>query len=200
MDRPIFGEARSRLKTWLTAGAGTVAAIMVAGLLGAFGSLQKPPAVFPAGRPIETGQWLATPLRAYIVADRIYGVPMKPGQKALVLEAELGNRTARSSKDYFTLFIPVPPPGDPADKPLIALTRDSTLSPELHPGLPERMAFVWPLPAGAAPPKTLMLIVNTQVYKARDNLYGTPGWYNEHELGRVELPVGDGPSTPDKGS
>ena len=53
----MFGAIRGRLKVWLSMGMGTVAAVLVAGLLGAFGALPKPPSpVLRAGSPIETGQ------------------------------------------------------------------------------------------------------------------------------------------------
>ena len=57
------------------------------------------------------------------------------------------------------------------------------------PGMTERMAYVWVLPKTARLPEKISVIVNTQIYKQRDNLYGTPGWFNEHELGRLTVPV-----------
>ena len=58
----MFDAIRNKLKVWFTVGVGTVAAVLVAGLLGAFGALPKPPVpVLPAGSPIETGQWLVAP-------------------------------------------------------------------------------------------------------------------------------------------
>ena len=186
----MFGAIRGRLKVWLSVGMGTVAAVLVAGLLGAFGALPKPPSpVLRAGSPIETGQWLVTPLRAFIASERIHDLPVKPDQQALVLEADMTNRTAESSRDYFSLFQLATPLGGDLDTPFVVLTRDSKLSPELQPGMSERMAYVWVLPKSARLPENISIIVNTQIYKQRDNLYGTPGWFNEHELGRVTVPV-----------
>jgi hypothetical protein len=63
------------------------------------------------------------------------------------------------------------------------------MSPELQPGLPERMAYIWTLPKDRAVPNPISFVVNTQIYKARDNLYGTPGWFNRHAAGTISLPL-----------
>lgn len=186
----MFGTIRGRLRVWLPVGMGTIAAVLVAGLLGAFSALPKPPSpVFQAGRPIETGQWIVLPRRAFVSSGRIHDLPVKPDQQALVLEADMTNRTAESSKDYFSLFQLATPLGGEIDRPFIVLARDSKLSPELQPGMTERMAYVWMLPKSAKLPADISVAVSTQIYKQRDNLYGTPGWFNEHELGRVRVPV-----------
>ena len=188
--------ARSKLKAWAAAGIGTAAAIAVAGVLGAFGARHaQVPVLAPAG-PIETGQWLLQPVKAYVSGEKyIYGTLHKPGTKALVFEVDLTNRTAKSTKDYFDLLQPTRPPLDPATKPYIVLTRDETLSPELHPGMPERMAYIWDLPEGGAAPASLDLKVMSKIYKQRDNLYGLPGWFNPAPVGTLTIPV-----APDAGS
>ncbi|MFE0016627.1 hypothetical protein ACFWXH_17385 [Mesorhizobium sp. NPDC059054] len=190
----MFGSARSKLKAWIVGGIGTIAALAVGGALGAFDAIQKPAVVLEPGQPVETGPWVVRPLRAYTVDKGVYGLPLKAGEKALVFEAEMTNRTAISSKDYFTTFRST---GGTDEKPFVVLVRDSTMSPALQPGLSERMAYVWGLPAGATPPDRFVLAVNGEIYKQRDNLYGAPGWYNEHVIGTVAMAVGIGPDTPD---
>ncbi|TIX20314.1 hypothetical protein [Mesorhizobium sp.] len=191
----MFKTARSRLQTWITAGAGTIAALFVAGLMGAFGALPAhAPPQLPPGAAIEAGRWRVQPVRAYVSRAKVYGVPLKPGQKALVLEVDLTNRTAQSDKAYFNVFKPdgltLPDP-----MPMVALARDSTLTPELHPGMTERMAYVWPLAGDAAVPANLSFGVTAEIFKPRDNLYGTPGWFNPYRLGTVTLPVADLPES-----
>ena len=194
----MFATARSRIKAWVAAGAGSAVAVAVAGLMGAFGTLHEPPpALALVGKPIAAGQWLATPRRAYLSSDGAYGLPLKPGDKALVVEMELENRTRQSSKDYFDLLRPLTPIGERDSKPFVVLTRDETMSPELHPGLPERMAYVWTMPGDAVPPAEIALAVTAKVYKAQDNLNGTPGWFRPHDLGTLALPVGADATTPD---
>jgi hypothetical protein len=187
----MFGGVRGRVRAWLTAGAGTIAAILIAGLFGAFGALPNPPVPeFPTDSPIEAGQWTILPVRAYVSEQRVYELPLNQDQKALVVEVDMTNRTAESTKDYFTVFELAAPLRDQAEKPFIALARDSKMSPELHPAMTERMAYVWPVPKTAALPNRLSLVINARIYKPRDNLYGTPGWFNQHEAGRITLPVG----------
>lgn len=194
----MLESARSRLKAWTVAGVGTAAAIAVAGVLGAFGARHEPlPALAPVGR-IETGEWLLRPLKAYVTAEKYaYGALLKPGGKALVLELEMTNRTAKSTKDYFDVLQASRTAVDPATKPLIVLTRDSTMSPELHPGMPERMAYIWQLPDGAAAPASFDLTVISKTYKPRDNLYGLPGWFNPTPIGTMTISVGAGPDSTD---
>ncbi|MBZ9906059.1 hypothetical protein LB557_08620 [Mesorhizobium sp. BR115XR7A] len=190
----MFKTARSKVQTWITAGAGTIAALFVAGLMGAFGALPAHgPPQLPPDAVIEAGRWRLQPVRAYVGHARVHGVPLKPGQKALVLEVDMTNRTAQSDKGYFNVFAP---DGvilsDPV--PMIVLTRDPTMTPELHPGMTERMAYVWPLAGDAAVPASLAFGVTAEIFKPRDNLYGTPGWYNPYRLGTVTLPVADLPT------
>ncbi|TPK11530.1 hypothetical protein [Mesorhizobium sp. B2-5-7] len=190
----MFKTARSKVQTWITAGAGTIAALFVAGLMGAFGALPAhDPPQLPPDAVIEAGRWRLQPVRAYVGHARVHGVPLKPGQKALVLEVDMTNRTAQSDKGYFNVFAP---DGvilsDPV--PMIVLTRDPTMTPELHPGMTERMAYVWPLAGDAAVPASLAFGVTAEIFKPRDNLYGTPGWYNPYRLGTVTLPVADLPT------
>ncbi|MBZ9684352.1 hypothetical protein LB524_14005 [Mesorhizobium sp. ESP6-5] len=190
----MFKTARSKVQTWITAGAGTIAALFVAGLMGAFGALPAhDPPQLPPDAVIEAGRWRLQPVRAYVGHARVHGVPLKPGQKALVLEVDMTNHTAQSDKGYFNVFAP---DGvilsDPV--PMIVLTRDPTMTPELHPGMTERMAYVWPLAGDAAVPASLAFGVTAEIFKPRDNLYGTPGWYNPYRLGTVTLPVADLPA------
>ena len=191
----MFKTARSKFQTWITAGAGTIAALLVAGLMGAFGALPAhAPPQLPSDAAIDAGRWRVQPVRAYVSRAKIYGVALKPGQKALVLEADLTNRTAQSDKAYFNVFKPdgidLPDP-----MPMIALARDQTLTPELHPGMTERMAYVWPLAGDAIVPATLSFGITAEIFKPRDNLYGTPGWFNPYRLGTVTMPVADLPES-----
>ena len=90
----MFGNIRGKVKTWLTAGAGTIAAVLIAGLLGAFGALPEPPVQeFPKGIAIEAGQWEIMPVRAYGGHERVYDLPLKEGMRPLLQEI-----TSRSSK------------------------------------------------------------------------------------------------------
>ncbi len=191
----MFGSIRGRAKTWRTAGAGTFTAVLVAGLLGAFGAFPKPPTPeFTAGGPIETGQWRVVPLKTYVGGREVYPL-LKDGQQALVLEAEMTNRTRESSGDYFTLFQPDIALGDDARRPSVILLQDRRMLSGLNPGMTERVAFVWTLQSGASLPTRLRFTVNTKTYKPVDNLKGMPGWFYERPLGDVTLPIEAGASS-----
>lgn len=194
----MLESARTRLKAWALAGIGTAAAIAVAGILGAFEARHHAVPVLAPSGSIDTGEWQLRPLKAYVSSEKyVYGTLLKPGGKALVLEVEMTNRTAKSTKDYFDLLQVGQSTVDRATKPFITLTRDSTMSPELHPGLPERMAYIWQLPDAAAPPSSFDLTVIRKTYKPRDNLYGLPGWFNPTPAGTMTIPLGAGPDAPD---
>lgn len=185
----MFSGIRGRTKTWLTAGAGTISAVSIAGLLGAFGALPNPPLPeSPAGIPVETGQWRAVPLKAYVAGKDIYP-PLKDGQKALVLEVEMTNRTHESSDDCLSVFRPHIPLERDEIAPTLILMRDPQRLDRLHPGMTERIAYLWTLPAAKPVPDQLKFTVTTKTYKPMDNLKGKPGWFNEQPLVEVTLPV-----------
>jgi len=186
--RPAFG----KVKTRLLAGIGSILAACSAAVYGLYVKVSPPPplARYEAGSPIEAGQWQVVPRRAWVSRDKVYGVSPGPGQQMLVVEVDLGNRTRASSSDYADVLRPHAVPGLAPGAPTVAQTRDPRLSPLLHPGLAERVAYIWVMADSAAPPATLTADVVAKTYKPRDNLYGVPGWYNPAVVGRLALPLG----------
>jgi hypothetical protein len=181
----VLQSLKSRIAAAL-AGIGTLVAAASVALYGAYGKISRgDEPVFAAGTAIQTGQWRVVPQRAWTASGKAYGVPVKPGATALVLEAELTNRTAESSADYLGVFRW----NAAAGKPYVVGLRDSLQMPYLQPGLPERVAFIWTLPPSAAAPAQAAFAVASKTYKPIDNLYGAPGWFNPAVVGRVELPV-----------
>jgi hypothetical protein len=181
---------RSQAIAWLTAGIGSFAALAVAFALGAFEAMpQQQDPQFTPNETVDAGQWRIKPLGARVTSEKAFGVTPKEGQKAIVFEAEMTNLTARSSKDYYGVFHFPSAIDAQAEKPMIYLARDMALLPDLHPGMTEKMAYVWLVPANAAPTGAVEFLVTAKVYKPRDNLTGSPGWYNEHTAGTVRFPV-----------
>ncbi|MBO9356249.1 hypothetical protein GG851_19850 [Bordetella petrii] len=195
--RTAFG----KIKTRLAAGVGSTVAVGAAAVYSVFGA-GSPPSVtqYEAGSAIEAGRWLVTPQRAWISHERVYGVPIKPGQQALVLEADLSNRTRISSAVYSDLLRLQPVPGAKPDEPIVAQVRDPQIGPLLHPGMPERVVYVWTMPGSAPPPAALTVDVVAETYKPIDNLYGTPGWFNPAVIGQVTLPLGQPPAGAEQAS
>ena len=174
---------------WLTTGIGGFLAAAVA-LVMTIASYRtdKPLPHFPAGAPIDAGPWRVVPLSVRIDTTTPDGRKVRDGQKALVVEMELTNRTAASSNSFARLLTLDPSVGAD-DRPSYMLLRDHDLLWELHPDMTERVAAVWTLPQDAAVPPVLTFAVHTSDYKRRDNLWGSSGWYNPHVLGTVDIPV-----------
>src|SRR5690606_12884197 len=94
----MFASMRSRVRAWITIGAGTVAAILAANLLGAFGALPAPAVpASAAGRAIATVPWRIIPSRAFGTDPPAYNAPAFDWQKILVLKVELTSRTGAST-------------------------------------------------------------------------------------------------------
>lgn len=180
---------------WLTTGiGGFLAAGLVLGMTIASYRTDKPLPVFTAGAPIEAGEWRVVPLSARIDSATPDGRKLRDGQKALVVEVELTNRTAESSNSFYRLLTPDLPVGK--GQPDVFLLRDRERAAELHPDMTERLAIIWTLPQDAAVPPGLKLAVHATDYKRRDSLRGQNGWgYNPHVAGIIDMPVqGGGPA------
>jgi len=181
---------RSKAVAWLTAGIGSFAALAVAVMLGAFEVMprQQNPQFIP-DETVDAGQWRIKPLGARVTSEKAFGMTPKEGQKAIVFEAEMTNLTARSSKDYYGVFHFPSAIDVQAEEPMVYLERDMVFLPDLHPGMTEKMVYVWLVPANAVPTDAVEFLVTAKAYKPRDNLTGSPGWYNEHTAGTVRFPV-----------
>lgn len=179
---------------WLTTGLGGLLAAGVA-LVMTIASYRtdQPVPQLPLGAPIEAGEWRVVPLSARIDGTTPDGRKVRDGEKAVVVEVELTNRTAESSNSFYRLLTLEPPVGE--DQPDVFLLRDRARAAELHPDMAERLAMVWTLPQDAAVPPVLKLTVHGRVYKRRDNLRGESGWRSPHVVGIVDVPVqGTGPA------
>ncbi|WP_454857335.1 hypothetical protein [Rhizobium binxianense] len=181
---------RRRLTIWIIGGLGSGLAALVVGAMAILNTHPKGIPDLDPGRPFETGQWHVVPLAAYATSEEVHHYPLND-RSALVLEAQVTNRTGETSSDYQTLFQP-DFPLDPRDmRPTVVLIRDFTgmTVSGLHPGLSERVAFVWMLPQGAQTPPSIRVVVNTKHYKAMDNLKGLPGWFNQEPLGKLTMAI-----------
>jgi len=185
--RVAFGKLRARL----AAGIGSTIAVCAATVYGILGAAPLPAVTgYTAGSRIEAGQWLVIPRRAWVSEEKkVLGVRLQEGERALVVEADLSNRTQASTRDYAKLLKLQSVGGVSVPDPEVALVREARPQPLLHPGLAERVAFVWKLPASAVLPTSLEADVVAKTYKPVDNLYGTPGWFNPRVVGRITMAV-----------
>jgi hypothetical protein len=187
-----LSRVRQRLAFRLTLGLGGLAAILVSTGLHIFEARSKNavPAL-AAATPIEAGQWLVALSEASIGATMPDGRPAPQGQRAITVETEMTNRTSATSSDFYSL-LRLERPAFRAAKPMLYLDRDKALLAQLHPGLTEKVAVVWTVPADQPPPGVVTIAVEAKTFKPRDNLYAAPGWFNEHAVGTVDLPVRPG--------
>jgi hypothetical protein len=185
-----FVTFRSKAAAWLTAGLGSFAALALAFAMGAFEAAEKPqlPRI-TAGQSMEAGKWRIKPLKIWATSQKIYGVRPKEGQKAVVLEVELMNRTIESDSNYFSTFQWPAEIAGKVERPMIYLTRDETLAPGLQPGMPEKMAYVWLMPDDVATGNEVELAIEAWGFKYRNNLTGTPGWWSKNIVGSLRLPL-----------
>jgi len=185
-----FVTFRSKAAAWLIAGLGSFAALGVAFALGAFEAAgkQELPQI-SAGQSMEAGKWLIKPLKAWVTDQKIYGTTPKEGQKILVFEVELMNRTIQSDSGYSNTFQLPPEVGAKAETPMVYLARDESSLPDLQPGMMEKVVYLWRMPAEAVPKDNVEFAIEAWRFKLRNNLTGTPGWWNKDIAGSVKLPL-----------
>ena len=185
--RPALG----KLKTRVAAGVGSAVAVCSATVYTIMGAgAVSPVTQYQTGETIEAGRWQVVPHRAWAShQQRVYGVRVEPGQQALVVEVDLNNRSASSTREYVDTLRPQWPADVKPKAAEVALVRDPKLLTLLHPGMPERMAYVWVLPDSVKLPEKMPVDVIAETYKRVDNLYGTPGWFNPKVIGRFTLPI-----------
>ncbi len=183
----------SKALAWITAGIGGFAAIAVAVALGV--SEARSPNEIPKlspGQSLDAGRWQIKPLKVWATDQKIYGLTPKPDQKALVFEVELMNLTAQSDRSYYSAFHLPSEIETTAEKPMVYLARDQALMPSLQPGLPEKLVYVWLVPAAVVPKDEVSVSIEAEKFKPQDNLYGMPGWYNKYNAATVSLPLAGG--------
>jgi hypothetical protein len=153
----------------------------------------KPPPSLEIGKAVDTGQWRIVVHGASLSATRPDGRPAPKGQASLALDVELTNRTRESSSDIASALRVALPAITPKTLPLLLLARDRSIVGALHPGMTERVFVCWDVPSGTPMPERLPVTIISKVYKARDNLVGSAGWFDPKPLVEVRLRV----ATPD---
>jgi hypothetical protein len=146
------------------------------------------PSLLP-GAAIDAGQWRVRPLRAWLSSEHPLRRPAVPGASYLLVEVELTNLMQRSSRDFaFVLHIDQPELKQ-LGEPSFVLVRDMELPDRLHPNMPEALLLAWPWPAGREAPGALRVAIHAKIFKAVDNLVGSPGWFNARAIATATLPL-----------
>ena len=182
---------RRRLLAVLAAGIGGVAASAASFAMAVYEAAHPEPLrVAEVGEPVDTGRWIITLHAARIDTEPPTGVEPPEPKTFLAVEFELENRAAASSHASTNLLSIDPPvPGLP--DPMVYLARDRAIAGPVHPGMPERLVASWEWPAALPPPGELRLLVGSQIYKRRDNLYGASGWFDRDPVATIVLPVAE---------
>lgn len=180
---------RQRLFTIAIAGVGAAAASAASFAMAVYEAANPEPLrVTSAGQPIDTGRWSVTirkALRGPVSPTDAGTAEPKP---VVVVEMDVKNLSAVSSYVPANLFklegrVPDLP------EPKIFLARDNSMADPLNPGMPERLAVAWEWPRDVEFPARLRVVMNGQIYKRRDNLYGASGWFDGDPVAAIDLPV-----------
>lgn len=163
---------------------------------------------FTAEATITTNEWRLRPLGAWLGDRDPTGRRAPAGGAILVIELMAENRTDRSSgsitqalrfvdaRDTARNGAAGADQDDPARQgrtPSLILLRDPSFGAIVHPGLPERVAATWDLPASAPAPaaKSVTVRVIGREWIERDSLIGGSGWMRDRPVGELTLPIED---------
>ncbi|AZO00297.1 hypothetical protein EJ066_25990 [Mesorhizobium sp. M9A.F.Ca.ET.002.03.1.2] len=180
---------RQRLLAILITGIGGTAAAAASFAMAVYDAANpEGVAVVAAGEPVDTGRWIVTIREARAGPTPPTGIePLEP-KTFVMVEFDADNRSAETSNVLARLLAIDPPIPDLPD-PVVYLARDGWVAGGINPGVPERMIAAWEWPPALPPPRTLRLLIGSQIYKRRDNLYGASGWFDRDPVAAVELSV-----------
>ncbi len=182
---------RQRLATIIIAGVGSALASVISYATAIYEAANPQPLqVVTEGGTIDTGQWNITVFDARLSNIPPTGRQPIESKKFLLIDFEADNRSAESAFVPIKLLTPDPPIAGLIN-PTIYLARDKFVAGAIHPGLPEKLTLAWEVPANATLPDEIRLLVGSQIYKKRDNLYGASNWLDRDPVGVVELKVTD---------
>lgn len=140
------------------------------------------------GEMVDTGQWHVTVRAARISRLPPSGrEPIEP-KTLLLVDFAAENRSASTAHLPAKLFTFAAPKTELAP-PTFYLTRDKATGGGLHPGMPEKLTAAWEWPTGEALPHDVKLLIASQIYKKRDNLYGASNWFDRDPVAVVPLAV-----------
>jgi hypothetical protein len=186
-------------------GAGVCLLVIVVSVVGLAGGLDRVPAGEPpvvAPDELNAGEpWNVTVDAAALAADLEPAVLQEDGYwLAVIADVEITADESRRDVDEILCVRDVAglarepfesiacPDALPADD--IRLLRDGSTVGALHPGLPERVAFLWELAADAEPPAEVQVEIIGKTQR-RDSLTGRLQWLDEAPRARLTVPVED---------
>lgn len=174
----------------------------VVGLAGGFDSVPPPePPVVAVDERNEGEPWTVTVDGAVLAADLEPAVLLEEGYWLAVI-ADVEITADESRRDLYEVLCLTEVPGHaredgesfvcpgsvPADD--VRLVRDGSAVGLLHPGLPERLAFLWELAADAPPPADVHVEIVGKTYQ-ESSLTGRMEWLDAAPRAQLTVPVQD---------
>jgi hypothetical protein len=168
------------------------ALVAASGLVGGLDGVSPPPKepTIEVGTALPAGPWTVTVTGARLLGD---SPPLKlehPGDHWVVVLATV-EITADKSHNDIADIIRLREGTLAGTRPdHIYLVRDTKPVQYLHPGLPERVAFIWELAAGATVPTALEVLVYGETWRI-DSLTDRFEWLDLEPHARLTVPVED---------
>ncbi|KAB2656426.1 hypothetical protein F9K94_18245 [Brucella tritici] len=180
---------RQRLAAIVIAGIGTAAASVFSYATAIYEAANPEPMreVSP-GEMVDTGRWHVAVTEARFGPVPPTGVKPYEPKNYLMVDVSLDNRSASSayaSRKLLTLD----PPNPALTDPTFYIIRDKWIAGRVNPGMPEKLTAAWEWPQGEAPPQEIRLLIGSEIYKKRDNLYGASTWLDRDPIAVIQLPV-----------
>ncbi|MEJ5022185.1 hypothetical protein WH297_20940 [Ochrobactrum vermis] len=180
---------RQRLAAIIIAGIGTAAA-SVFSYATAIYEAANPNTVreVSTGETVDTGRWYVAVTGARFGSVPPTGVKPYEPKNYLMVDLNLDNRSASSA--YASRKLLTLDPQNPAlTDPTFYIVRDKWIASPINPGMPEKLTAAWEWPQGTPPPQEVRLLIGSEIYKKRDNLYGASSWLDRDPVAVIQLPV-----------
>lgn len=180
---------RQRLAAIIIAGIGTAAASVFSYATAIYEAANPNPVrEVSTGETVDTGRWYVAVTGARFGSVPPTGVKPYEPKNYLMVDLNLDNRSASSA--YASRKLLTLDPQNPAlTDPTFYIVRDKWIASPINPGMPEKLTAAWEWPQGTPPPQEVRLLIGSEIYKKRDNLYGASSWLDRDPVAVIQLPV-----------
>jgi hypothetical protein len=180
---------RQRLAALVIAGVGSATASVFSYAAAIYEAANpEPMRKIEAGETVDTGRWHVAVSEARMSSIPPTGVKPYEPKTYLMVDVSINNRSAASAYPSSNLLT-IDPPDSALPSPTFYLVRDKWNAGRINPGMPEKLIAAWEWPKDQTPPQQLQLLIGSQIYKKRDNLYGASSWLDRDPVAVIELAV-----------
>jgi hypothetical protein len=114
----------------------------------------------------------------------------KDNNRWLCILATLEVTDTKSSMDFYELFVVKGAQGIVSKVPDVRVVSDLAIAPALHPGVPEKMVFLWEQEADAPVPTQVEVTIIGKTYRP-DSFTNNLGWFDATERAVLTVPIVD---------